>query len=435
MLCRERTQIALCRLGFVLACALPTLFVLGWAVKIRGAGHRRSIEAAISRELGLPVTMAAVAYPRSGVVRCSGVQLLDAESGKPLVAMPRLELVETSSGYSADADRIVASSRIARPLAELLGDRLRNRASPNLRLSLTAADVVWNTGLERFEAVGFKAEFGPSDDGRHAYATFHWRGSSTGGEKVVLRALRPLSGHAEIEAYLRSGDVRFPLRLLTDTGIDASALGPEAALAGSAWSDLRSGAWHTKVKGEIDHVRLDALLGPDSPHRLTGNARLMIAADSYLGLRGARVEQLYATLATGPGEISQSLLAAASRWLAMPNNVGADALAKANTRYSFAEINCRIALDASGLAIAAVSPDGVVLRDGDALLLSAPRQKLPVANLIAALSPPSRVNIPATPQAQRYALHLPAPRPVPANSATSSSAASSPSAAPLPTTR
>src|SRR4051812_40586215 len=118
MLWRERTQILLCRFGFVVACMAPTMLVLYWALSVRSGAHQRAVADRIRQAFGVPITVGQVVYPRAGLMRCLQVEAQSPDSDKTLLTIPQLELVETPAGYSLAADRVAASSAIVGPMAD-----------------------------------------------------------------------------------------------------------------------------------------------------------------------------------------------------------------------------------------------------------------------------------------------------------------------------
>jgi len=125
---RSAARVRVVRLVFLLAGLAPTAAIVGWAIHLRGDGHRREIERRWQAATGLPLTVAAVEHPRPGVVRGRGCVVPAADGGRAF----ELPVIEVES--SADEDRVrlgrfscdVRGAVVLAGLArEWLGDEVR----------------------------------------------------------------------------------------------------------------------------------------------------------------------------------------------------------------------------------------------------------------------------------------------------------------------
>src|SRR5262249_18746295 len=122
------TRLLLCRLGFVLLCALPTAAVGIWIV-----GHRLLVsfpapkaegERELTSRLGLPLHLDSFCYPRAGVAELSGCRLLAPNTEVMLARIDRLTVRQGTSGWELVASQLSIDASRLRLLRDAIEERL-----------------------------------------------------------------------------------------------------------------------------------------------------------------------------------------------------------------------------------------------------------------------------------------------------------------------
>ena len=98
-----RTQMTWCRRGFVLLCALPTLFVVGW-ISSRGILGDRSLqkedwERELTAQLGMKFDIGSVSHPSPAIVELKNVEVREAETGRLVARAAAIQLSRSQDGY------------------------------------------------------------------------------------------------------------------------------------------------------------------------------------------------------------------------------------------------------------------------------------------------------------------------------------------------
>jgi hypothetical protein len=409
MFLHERTQIAWCRVGFVLLCVVPTLLVAAWALWLRQPAYVRLVERRLSGQCGLVASIREVSHPAQGMVRATEVTLLDPTTREVLASSPVVELVQTAAGVQIRARQAVVDSRIAAALGDFVRRRLHRFSGGEGGLWFVVNELRWRAGQDEFCFADCKSGIECAHDADQAFLAFKTP-DNPARDGPRMRIVRGHAiGLAPYEVQIHTGQTALPCRLFEPMGIQSAWLGSEAQFQGSAWCHLIDGEWVTQIVGRFSRVRLEAALEGNAAHRLTGPAEVAITPGTAMRFRAGRLERLSATITAGPGEVSPSLLAAAFRHLGMPS-VASPVGSAQQAAQPYSRLAFDVEIDRQGLAIVGrCDQQGTVLCDDRGALLAQPRQRQPVARLIEALAPPTKLVIPATPQAQRLARFLPLP--------------------------
>ncbi len=333
----EKTRRNFCRCGFLLFCVLPTVILLCSAAWRAMPGRLREIEARLSERLGLTVAIDKVSYPRPGTTLLSGVKLCDPETGAEVARLRLLEAVERDGGYvliasqpEIDGQRL---GRLWRLLERQLLDRPAQRpgdgASGKLRwiageVTLRGEQASWT-----FTDVRGAIEMGA--EGPQAAVEFRVAGldmPELARFRVVRNRTEPVPA-TRIE--LQTAGALLPFELLWPGGDGARRLGTRCRFRGAVWAELTPGGWQGELTGELVDVDLDRLVSEHFPHKLSGQASIVVRQARFR--RGRLVQADGSFSAPEGGVISRSLIDAAADSLRLSCEGPEDARADGLVRY------------------------------------------------------------------------------------------------------
>jgi hypothetical protein len=161
------------------------------------------------------------------------------------------------------------------------------------------------------------------------------------------------------------------------------------------------------LSGQFTDVDLQSLVSEQFPHRLGGTAEITLQKARF---SHGRLEDAVGTFSSGPGVVSQSLVAAAIEFLHLipgPANNHTDMLRQ------YEQLAFAFVVDPAGLTLsgACSSGPGVVMRLGDGTVLGeAGAPSGPLVALVRTLVPQSDVQVPATRQSDWLIERLPMPQ-------------------------
>src|SRR5271166_2614487 len=92
----DHTRRQICMAAFLGLCVLPTLAVTGWSIARHLPWHKQAEEQRLSQELGLDVSIESIRHTEPGVVRYTGLNLTDPETGQKLFGCVELSATWTS---------------------------------------------------------------------------------------------------------------------------------------------------------------------------------------------------------------------------------------------------------------------------------------------------------------------------------------------------
>jgi hypothetical protein len=181
-------------------------------------------------------------------------------------------------------------------------------------------------------------------------------------------------------------------------------LGPACRFSGYGWANQGPDGWDGELTGQLLDLDLGQLLSQFG-HRLTGTADLAIGRAK---VHGGRLAEAAGTLTGAPGRIGGRLVDAVVEHLRMvrpPRAAGsADVLP-----YDYLALEFR--LDWQGLRLAGrcpgAEPGTILLAAGGPLLSQPAGGPQPLAALVRALAPAGSAVLPASPQTDWLARHLP----------------------------
>ncbi len=416
----DRTRRLVCRVAFLALGVLPAAGVLAWSGWRGGAWHQRACAAELSRTVGLQVSCNAVSYPRPGIVLYQGVELSDPETAAPLARMRFLETGGTSAASAWVASQPEFDAAQLRGFWQLVDHRLREASdtAATTRLSAAEATLHWPAGSQTLTDVHGQLSM-PGTAGGPCAATISFRIAGIDmTDPVQLTVTRERDGAGADEKSTAGSRLKATIELHTSGAALPCAmlavplgvvnrLGKGAKFRGSVWATETAGGWEGELSGQFTDIDLQALVSEQFPHRLSGMAEITVQKARF---SHGRLEEAVGTFSSGPGAVSQSLVAAAIEFLHL---VPQPATSHADMLRQYEQLAFAFVVDSAGLTLsgACTGSSSVVMRLGDGTtLVEAGAPSGPLVALVRTLVPQSEVQVPATRQSDWLIECLPVPQ-------------------------
>lgn len=313
----ERTQRAVARMAFVLACVLPTFVTCvvivvsatPWYAELRRVAWEREL----SRQIGVGVRIDAIEYPAPGMTRLVGVRMLEPETGAEVgrvrlvtwtqtdaktvlrLSQPELQSEHLQHTWQVIHDRFLCQPELTSRDVRIAADDLTIHSRSG---SATFRDVdAWLKPLDRrVEAMIQCVPAGRRDDA-----------------PVHISVVRDRRGEvAATDWTLYTGDLALPCSALADYLPTMRQLGPDATFTGTLRWKLSSRGWSIDLGGSrFDDIELSDLMH-DVPHRLTGRASVRFERAQ---IDPGKAVDVSGTLTASGGFIGMSLIHSAREQL------------------------------------------------------------------------------------------------------------------------
>ncbi len=308
----ERTQRAVARLLFVLACALPTSITLllivitftPWFADYRRAGLEREL----SQRLGLTVLIDTLEHPTPATVRLNGVRLLEPETLAEVARIRVVTWVRTDDKTALRLSQPELQSAMLPYSWRVIHDRFLCQPKLTVAPVRVAADdltIHSKTGAVTLRDVD--AWLRPEADRVEAMIQCV-PASRQDQSPVHVSVVRDRSSALPSTDWtMNTGNVPLNCSAIADYLPAMAMLGPDATFTGTMRWKIRDAAWSIDLGGSrFEHVDL-AMATQGIPHRLVGNAGIQLESCQWekgvsLNLSGALIAE--------QGFISQSLLQA-----------------------------------------------------------------------------------------------------------------------------
>jgi hypothetical protein len=427
---RSAARIRLARTLFVLLGVLPCAGLCGWAAVRHSSGHRESIERRCEQAIGLPLAIGSVEHVRPHVMRLRDCRL-SAASGAVVLAVPAIEVEALAHELRVTLDRLDCTPELARVLAALARDWLRQPARFPVDCVVDVGDFSWrprqpvaaggmqSAGPETARAparplhvecvaangsravrVRRTAEGGQAPDEVRVVAG-GLMGAVGEGANALSEGVAPIDqGGAGVldEGVLEvTGTVMEPLPIAVFealVGLEPVALplGDEATVSGTFAAVLDGGLGSGSARGRVDRIDL-ASASLYLPHRVSGEA--LLAVDRLAWSHG-RITACDCQCSVSRGRLGQRLLDACVSALGCRPGPAYRSLAREEIR-GFDDVSAFLRIDSAGLELRA-SPGrgGCLARTQGLSILDEPQGAVPLERMAWLLAQPGAVAVPAS---------------------------------------
>lgn len=417
---RTRRRLALGLFGLLVV--LPTTLAVVWAVWLHVPGYVQTEADRLSQQLGVRVSLLKVRPLTPATTVYDGVELFDPETGAPLLFCGRLEVHErwfsSAASGSPQASLVLTGSEVAIDLtqADSLGQVLERLLSRRTgwgdvdvqfeasQLGLRKAD----RSIEPLYGVQLRLQGAPQES--RAEATFRLTASERDDAiRVVFGRSREHESPSRHFAFA-TGRSAVPCRLLPAWLGLSELLGPQSSVQGSLKSRRTERGWSAELADPraplvFQNVDLDRLVSQRfPPHTLRGTGRITLQP---LRQTDGRLQELQGWIECFEGgEVSPSLLEAATQRLALPDHpLPSQAL------LPYRRLALGFSIDKQGLRVWCGDPQSKTIVQGanGPLLLSGDMQPQPVTALVQLLVPEGHVALPTSASATWLLERLPLP--------------------------
>lgn len=321
----DRTRRTICVLAFWALGVLPLLLVIAWCTWRHRPGRLQVEAERLGRQLGLIVTLDGMRDLRPGVKRYDGLHLVDAETDRTIFFASSLETAWAteidSQGRSVEAlDIKLSGGELGPESLDELG-RLTQRVmegrtgcrDPQVRFLAGEVLLQARQQVQKFSDVRGWVDSVPD---KVQAAVFFRLADVVMPQLAQVGVIRNRKTTPPTTGFMLStGDAAVPCALLQHGLPQLARLGAQSKFKGWIQGDLFA-PWQGQVVGQFSGLDLESLLAEYAPHHLTGTGQLLLGNSQF---RDGRLETAYGELRAGPGNVSQSLLAAAAERLGLPH--------------------------------------------------------------------------------------------------------------------
>jgi hypothetical protein len=425
---RSAARIRLARTLFVLLGIVPCAGLCGWAAVRNSRSHREAIERRCEQVIGLPLTIGSVEYVRPNVMRLRDCRL-SAASGAVVLAAPAIEVESLARELRVTLGRLDCTPEMARVLAGLANDWLRQPARFPVDCVVDVDDFSWRPrqsagaggmhpgglhhgglGPARVPARSLHVECVAANGSRAVRVRRNAEGGVAPDEvRVVAGNLADAGGASPradgVQTVEQSGvgmlevtgTITEPLPIavleaLAGLEVGALPLGDEASVSGTIGASLDAGLASGSAQGRVERIDL-AAASLHLPHRVSGEA--LLAIDRLEWSRG-RITACECQCSISRGRFGQRLLDACVSALGCRPGPAYRSLAREEVR-SFDDVTALLRIDSAGIDLrAAAGRDGSLARIQGLSILDEPQVPVPLDRMAWWLAPPGAVAVPAS---------------------------------------
>ena len=423
---RSAARIRLMRTLFVLLGILPCAGLCGWAAVRHSGAHRQAIELRCEQVIGLPVAIGRIEHVRPNVMRLHDCRLSSA-SGHEVLRATAIEVESLASELRVTLGRLDGTPELARVLARLAGEWLRQPARFPVDCVVDVSDFSWR---QRRPSGAIGAPLAdPASAGEQRARSLHVECVAANGSRAIrvrrtvdegqaADEVRVVAGHlagadgqdagsapggAEPVDHVGAtglevnGTITQPLPLAVFealTGLQAGALplGDDAVVSGTVAALLDDGQASGSAQGRVDRIDL-AAASRHLPHRVSGEA--VVAVERLAWSRG-RITACECECSVSRGRLSQRLLDACVSALGCRPGPAYRSLAREEVRV-FDDASALLRIDSAGIDLrAAPERAGSLVRTQGLSIVDEPRMPVPLDRLAWLLAPPGSVAVPAS---------------------------------------
>ncbi|MCE9554202.1 MAG: hypothetical protein K8T91_12615 [Planctomycetes bacterium] len=401
----ERTHRLLCRAGFVVCCALPTLAVCVWIVAARLPSQRAAWEADLAARLDAEVTIESVTYPQPGVTRLEGLSISRTRAEHPLIQVKRLELRHDLGTWYADTPEVTLRDdrRGLGPLLERCATSRNGHSTAGIQLLVERVSLHGQQEDNSLRQLVLRC-------GRETDA--HLSLSVMVGEDAATPLRLEIKPQADgrLHSHVETGASALPAAVVAVILPEAAKLGPEATISGTLDCTHSEAGMTGQFTGHFDKVDLNSLTATHLPLELavSGIAHISLADVRF---QDGRLTQARGSFQSNSGKIGRQLIETVAYELKLTGN--APTGDGQNKSVDYEQLAFDFSLDPRTLKIngqchAQLVGAMLISRENGLVLLStSTAQPQSPTSLARLFSPLTRDWIPATAQAQWIQKHLP----------------------------
>ncbi|MGI9427867.1 MAG: hypothetical protein ACR2NM_04370 [Bythopirellula sp.] len=374
----ETTQRRVCRITFLLVCAVPTLLTLVAIAYCNRPWRQSDWQQTLAQHLHLRATLDDISRPRPGVTVLTEVHLSDLLNGELLGTIGRLELHKETARQMLRADHLQLQSAQLSALADAISSWFATGESFLLDFHADRLTIVGdsNAPLELHD-LSIRSDSTSMERQRFRVMT------RTSSDEIVELALDFDKNVLRCALDTQQGSL--PAWLIGELVPGVGGCG-DAEFTGALSVESSDRRLRGKLVGSFADVDLQAWIGANCPHDLHGTARVELEPCTWVE---DRLELVRGKIEAGNGSIGYSLLLNAKDLCACVPGPSWQTLdnASSDQRIDFEELALSFEMSSAGIRIAGTCEQGGVVRAEGAPLLFAPPSEsnqtvLPVGQLV-----------------------------------------------------
>lgn len=425
----DRVRRQVCRLLFVLTCALPTGLFFLWTCVVHSPPYRAVRRAAweedLSEQLGVAVTLGSVRQPNRGLRLLEGLEFRDPETNRRIARIRLVEIRRIDDHWLLIASQPEVQGDQVLRLWEILHEHvLRAQWQEPLRAQIAANEV---TVLQSEEETGttltsVRCQLQSTQDGPQATIEFR---------DVALQTELPVRIRATRDRRVSPPRTRFELdtqgtplvcSLLAEQLPVLGTLGESAAFSGKVAATRTRNGWDADLSGQFTQVELDRVVTGRYPHKLSGLANVALRRAT---IREGQLVDAEGDIHSHGGVVSRSLLSQADLSLGLTADPRVHAVNDIPL-WAYDELRFQFAVSEKGISIGGLcdgAVPGVVMADSRGpLLRDRPQEVAQVVALVQTLTSREGQQLPSTAEAYQLLHFFPVPSGTPHSAARAAAA-------------
>lgn len=363
----ERTQRILCRIAFFPLCVLPTLVVAWWCMGINLPSRSEAFAQAMSRELGLDVSVGDVSYPLPGRIRLHQVTLRDPISKEQLGSCPTISLVGGEGRWSVQLEKVDVSHVGLAALWQTLQQDMRvrpGRSFERIFVDMRDIKIIGQSQTQTWARV--ECQVGPHPAGRELYLEI--APTLVDASDIIRVQCVPAEDNFGSGTHwtAHTGENELSVSLLKHLVPELAQLGDKCDVRGSLDWYATSDGGRATFDGTLTDLNLPAISASANLGDLNGEGQLVVQTAE---LEKGQLTALEADFRTGPGMMSPRVLRKLDQFLSRQDDSSFPANGEP-IRYDQLAISVKLAADGwhfQGICDEAAA--GAIVVSGDEVLL------------------------------------------------------------------
>jgi hypothetical protein len=394
----ERTQRKVCRMAFVLVCAVPTVLTLGWVLYFHRPWHEQDWRHYLENTLHVRVAVDAVSAPRPFERSVQSVRLSDLQTAEPLVEFQGIKVATKNSLTVASA---TAHWQQVVEISQTLPLWLGSESFMPSHWQIEQLTIVNSSGATcGLHNIRCETKFGLNGSRQCTLEARH--------RDKPVRLLVELNPDGKVQSTIDSQQAALPAWLLAD-GVPGGSRWSSATFTGTIRLQKQRSQLVGELRGHVDSINIQEWIGSD---QLQTTAKLQLDSLSW---RNGRIETIHGFLEAADARISHALLVLLKEKFLCTIALDESQLNNKEQYQQIDRLGCRFQLNSEGLAISGMyawgdTSKGCVITAAGKPLVSIPgRPTLPLAQLVQLVSPHDPYWFPANREASNLAEKLPLP--------------------------
>ena len=397
---RSTAKIRGIRMLFVVFGLVPCAGLVAWAVLRHAPAHREAIRHEAEQVIGMPLTVGVVEHIRPGALRLRDC-LLTAPDGRPLLALPEMEVETSASEVRLRLPAVSCSPTAVAALAGVARGWLEEPVRFSKAWVIDVGRVAWDRSDQeraRHDAVAssgdesfpLRIECVAAGDSRAVRVHRVDRGEEGDEVRVIATAGSPR--RHELRGHVHTPIPWSVVQALLPPAFGSTRLGPAALVSGEVEASTTGGGWSGVATGLVEGGRLEDMAA-GGRYQIEGPMTVEV---ERLEWDADRLVTGAATVSAVRGTVAQSLLGGLVTTCGCRAGPAFQSLSGEPLR-AFDDFVVRVAIDSGGLRLSAgENRSGALARRQGLALLQEPAGVVSLDRLAWLIGPADAPAVPAS---------------------------------------